>query len=66
MLLVCYALGMGIPFLLSAVLLERLRSTFGRIKAHYKIINTVCGVFLIVVGALMALGILNSVMTFFS
>lgn len=66
LLLVCYSLGLGIPFLISAVLLERLRNTFGFIKSHYKVINTVCGVFLIVVGVLMALGILNSVLTFFA
>ncbi len=66
MLLVCYSLGLGVPFLVSAVLLERLRSAFGFIKAHYKVINTVCGIFLILVGILMALGVLSSVMTFFA
>ena len=66
LLLVCYSLGLGIPFLASAVLLERLRSAFGFIKSHYRIINTVCGVLLIVLGILMALGLLNSAMTFFS
>ena len=65
LLLVCYSLGLGVPFLISAVLLDRLRGAFGFIKSHYKVINTVCGIFLIVVGVLMALGVLNTVMKFF-
>ena len=65
LLLAAYALGLGIPFLISAMLLERLRSAFGWIKAHYTIINRICGLFLIVIGVLMATGILGSVLRFF-
>ncbi|MBQ7547082.1 MAG: cytochrome c biogenesis protein CcdA [Clostridia bacterium] len=65
LLLVTYALGLGIPFLISAVLLEKLRTTFGWIKAHYSVINRVCGVFLIVIGILMATGVLSTVLKFF-
>ena len=65
LLLVTYALGLGIPFLISAVLLEKLRTTFGWIKAHYSVINSVCGVFLIVIGILMATGVLSTVLKFF-
>lgn len=65
LLLLVYALGLGIPFVISAMLLERLRSAFGWIKAHYKIINRVCGLFLIVIGILMATGILSTVLKFF-
>ena len=61
LLLLVYALGLGIPF----VLLERLRSAFGWIKAHYRIINRVCGAFLIVIGILMATGVLSTVLRFF-
>ena len=65
LLLTAYALGLGIPFLISALLLERLRAAFGWIKAHYTVINRVCGLFLIVVGVLMATGVLHSVLKFF-
>lgn len=65
LLLVTYALGLGIPFLISAVLLEKLRTSFGWIKAHYSVINRVCGVFLIVIGILMATGVLSTVLKFF-
>lgn len=66
LLLLVYSLGLGIPFVLSAVLLEKLGSAFSWIKAHYKVINTVCGIFLILVGAAMALGWLNLVLGLFS
>jgi len=65
-LLLCYALGLGIPFLLSAVLLEQLQSAFRFIKQHYRIINTVSGIFLIVIGICMMLGWMNRVLAFFS
>ena len=51
LLLFTYALGMGIPFLLSAMLLSQLRTVFGFIKKHYGVVNLLCGIFLILVGA---------------
>ena len=65
-LLLTYAAGLGIPFLLSAMLLDKLKSTFSKIKKHYKIINRVCGGFLIVVGVCMCFGWLNALMAVFS
>ena len=56
LMLLAYSLGLGIPFLFSAVLIDRLKSAFGFIKRNYKIINLICGVFLILVGILMATG----------
>ena len=59
LMLFAYSLGLGIPFLLSAVLIDSLKSAFNRIKRHYKIINTVCGILLIFVGVLMATGVMG-------
>lgn len=59
LLLISYSLGMGIPFLISALVLDKLKRAFTFIKRHYKVINTVCGIFLIVVGILMAAGIFD-------
>jgi len=64
LLLTVYSLGLGIPFLLSAVLIERLNGAFSFIKKHYKVINTVCGIFLIIVGILMAAGKINDMLAF--
>lgn len=61
--LLCYSLGLGIPFLLSAVLIDRLKSTFAWIKRHYEWINRICGVFLILIGLLMASGLLGRFLT---
>lgn len=57
--LVSYSLGLGIPFLLSAVLINQLKSAFTYIKKHYKIINTISGIFLILIGVLMMTGMMN-------
>ena len=54
--LLCYSLGLGIPFIISALLIDKLKSTFAFIKKNYRIINMVCGGFLIVIGILMATG----------
>ena len=61
--LLCYSLGLGVPFLVSAVLIDQLKSAFNWIKAHYGIINKVCGVFLLLVGAAMATGMLSRLLT---
>ena len=57
-LLLCYSAGLGIPFV-AAVLIDKLKGAFTVIKSHYDIINKVCGWFLMVVGVLMATGLLG-------
>jgi len=56
LMLVCYSLGLGIPFIISAVLIEQLKSAFNWIKSNYRIINMVSGCLLVLVGVLMATG----------
>lgn len=57
--LLCYSAGLGIPFLISAVLIDQLKNAIGWIKRNYAVINRVCGILLIAVGVLMATGLLN-------
>ena len=64
--LLCYSVGLGVPFLFSAVLIDRLKSTFDRIKRNYRIINLVCGGLLILIGALMATGLLGRLLALLS
>lgn len=59
LMLLCYSLGLGVPFLLSAVLIEKLKSTFDLIKRNYRVINLVSGSLLILIGVLMATGMLG-------
>ena len=63
LMLLCYSAGLGIPFLLSAVLIDRLRSAFNFIKQHYDLINKLCGLLLIAVGLLMATDLLGRLLT---
>lgn len=56
MMLLTYSIGLGIPFIISALLIDQLKSAFGWIKKNYKVINIVCGVFLIFIGVLMVTG----------
>lgn len=65
-LLLIYSLGLGIPFLISAVLIEKLNTMFDFIKKHYKVINIVSGVFLIIVGIFTACGMLNRLLALLS
>lgn len=60
--LLCYSAGLGIPFILSALLIEQLKTAFDFIKRHYNIINKVSGVLLIGVGILMATGKLGALL----
>ncbi len=66
LLLLVYSMGLGVPFFIAAALLDKLSGALKFIKSHYKIINRVCGGFLIAVGVAMMFGLLNSVMSLFS
>ncbi|MBP3617037.1 MAG: sulfite exporter TauE/SafE family protein [Lachnospiraceae bacterium] len=62
LMLLCYSLGLGIPFVLSAVLIDSLKGAFSFIKKHYNVINFVSGCLLIIVGILMATGLLGRIL----
>lgn len=66
LMLFVYSLGLGIPFVISAMLIEYLKSAFNWIKRHYKVINLISGSFLILVGLLMATGTLGKLINFLS
>ena len=62
LMLLCYSLGLGIPFVISALLIDRLKTAFDFIKRHYNVINKISGAMLIVVGILMATGKLGALL----
>lgn len=62
LMLLTYSLGLGIPFFLSAILLDQLKGTFSFIKRHYTLINRICGGLLVLIGILMATGVLNTLL----
>ena len=49
-LMLLYSVGLGIPFVISVVLMEKLKNIFNVIKNNYKIIKKVSGIILIVMG----------------
>lgn len=65
LMLLVFSLGLGIPFLLSAVLIDSLKGTFDFIKRNYKIINIISGGLLIVVGVLMVTGLMGRFLALF-
>ena len=53
LMLFVYAIGLGIPFILTSIFLERLKSTFDYIKKHYNVINKIAGILLIFSGIIL-------------
>ena len=49
-LMIVYCIGLGIPFLISVVLIEKLKEMFNFIKRNYNIIKKISGIILIVMG----------------
>ena len=64
--LLLYSLGLGIPFFVSAILIDRLKGAFTFIKKHYRVINIVSGAFLVVIGVLMATGLFGQFLALLS
>jgi cytochrome c-type biogenesis protein len=55
-LLLVYSLGLGIPFLLAAVAVDRFIGWFQRYRRYIPIVNKVAGVMLVMVGILLVTG----------
>ncbi len=66
LMLLAYSLGLGIPFFISALLIEKLKGAFGFIKKHYNVINIISGCLLVVIGVLMATGMFGAVISYLS
>lgn len=66
LMLLAYSLGLGIPFIFSAILIDKLKSTFNWIKSHYQLVNMVCGALLILIGILMATGTMGRILAMLS
>jgi len=66
MMLLAYSLGLGVPFILSAVLIDNLKTTFDWIKRNYKVINAISGMILVVIGVLMATGTFGRLLSLLS
>lgn len=59
LLLLCFSMGLGIPFIISAVLIEHLKGAFDFIKNNYRLIQVVSGILLVAIGLLMLTGLMG-------
>lgn len=66
LMLFAYSLGLGIPFLFSAVLIDYLKTAFDWIKKNYKVINAISGGLLVIMGILMATGTFGRLLSLLS
>lgn len=67
LMLFIFSMGLGIPFVISALLIDRLKGTFDFVKKNYRIINLVSGGLLVIIGILMMTGFMGyflSLLTF--
>ena len=65
LMLFVYSMGLGLPLIASAVLIHRLKTAFTFIQKHYKIINIMSGMLLVLVGLLMMTGLFGRYMSLF-
>lgn len=63
-LMTLYALGLGVPFFLSALLTSRAMGLMNRMKQHFKIVEIVAGGLLILIGLAIATGGLGKITGF--
>lgn len=57
LLLATFSLGLGIPFLISALVLDSLKSGFNFLKRHHRAVSLGSGIFLLLIGILMISGL---------
>lgn len=65
-LLIIYALGLGVPFLLTALLIERIFRVFDKVKKYYRFIEIISGILLVGIGVVIISGGLDRLSILFS
>ena len=49
-LIILYCLGLGIPFVISSILIDKLKNAFDVIKKNYKVVKLISGIILLIMG----------------
>ncbi len=65
-LLVLYSLGLGLPFFLAGILIHKFFEYFKAIRKYFRIITTVGGILLIIVGVLLISGYFTAMFSYLS
>lgn len=63
MMLLIYSIGLGTPFVICAILIDKLKETFNFIKRNYKVINSISGIILVIIGISIMTGYLNKLLS---
>lgn len=63
LMLLVYSIGLGIPFVICAILIDKLKGTFNFIKRNYKVINRISGIILVIIGISIMTGYLNKILS---
>lgn len=58
-LLLAYSMGLGVPFIISAVIFDKLKGAFNFIKKNGRILSVVSGILLVIIGVLIFMDILK-------
>jgi cytochrome c-type biogenesis protein len=66
LMLLCYSVGLGVPFFISAILIDKVRGAFNFIKKHYGVINAISGLLLVTIGILMMTGLFGRFLSLMS
>ena len=61
--LLIYSIGLGIPFVICALLIDKLKETFKFIKSNYQVINMISGIILVIIGISIMTGHLNKILS---
>lgn len=59
LLLLCFSIGLGIPFIITSIIFEKVKGAFKKIQEHSRTINIVSGALLIIAGVLVFTGSLK-------
>jgi len=65
LMLFVFSMGLGLPLIASALLLDRLKNAFDFIKKHYRVINIFAGGLLVIIGVLVMVGVYSRFMLLF-
>lgn len=65
-LLLCFSLGLGIPFMVSALLLNQLKGVFDFVKKNYGLINKISGTLLVAMGIAIMTGLMGRLLAVLS
>jgi len=61
-----YSMGLGLPLIASAVLINRLKGAFDFISRHHRVVTVVAGTMLVVIGILMMTGLFGRYLAMFA